>query len=322
MTGPTKKPCFFLVGEPKSGTTALYDFLRQHPSIFLPEKKENGFFCKDLQGEADKRPDATKEKLEMRSVDDYLRQYQEMGDHQIAGDGSTLNLFSETAAKEIAKLNADAKIIAIFREPVDFLKSYQQYAVFRMIEDNISLEESIRLEASRKEGKNIPDILAVPSELYYTSRAKYADHLSRYLKVFPKNQILVIIYDDFVASNSRVYKQVLEFLCVDSSHKPVFSQHNRSKVLKSRMVAMLIYKSSIGTMLRKISPKLFNFFELAYNIFFTKDAVKENLPPDLLLELKSGFEKEIIVLDELLIKNGLNSGEETLLSRWNYRKNN
>ena len=74
MSKSDKKPSFFLVGEPKSGTTALYEFLRQHPNIFLPEEKENGFFCKDLQAEADKRPNATKEKMEMRSLDDYLQQ--------------------------------------------------------------------------------------------------------------------------------------------------------------------------------------------------------------------------------------------------------
>jgi len=322
MSKSDKKPSFFLVGEPKSGTTALYEFLRQHPNIFLPEEKENGFFCKDLQAEADKRPNATKEKMEMRSLDDYLQQYQGMGDHQIAGDGSTLNLFSEVAAEEIAKLNAEARIIAVFREPIDFLRSYQQYAVYRMIEDNISFEESIRREDDRKEGRDIPDILAVPSELHYTSRAKYADHLARYLRVFPKNQILVIIYDDFVASNIGVYKQILEFLGLDSNHTPDYSLHNKTKVLRYRTVSRLVHLSSIGTVLQRFSPKLFNIFELAYNKFFTKDAKEAYLPPDLLLELKTLLGEEVVAFERLLIENNLKRGGENLVSRWGYGEDN
>ena len=316
-----KIPSFFLVGEPKSGTTALYEFLGQHPSIFLPAQKENGFFCKDLHAEADTRPHATKEKMEMRSLVDYLQQYEEMGDHQIAGDGSTLNLFSEVAAAEIAKLNPEAKIIAVFREPIDFLRSYQQYAVYRMIEDNISFEESIRREGNRRKGRDIPDILAVPSELHYTSRAKYADHLERYLKVFPPDQILVLIYDDFVASNSQVYKQILEFLEVDSNHSPAYSKHNKTKVLRFRKLSKLIHLSSIGTSLQRLSPKLFSILELAYNKVLTKEAEEEHLPPDLLLELKALLGKEVAAFEQLLIENDLKRGGENLVSRWGYEEN-
>ncbi|NJR45511.1 MAG: sulfotransferase [Hyellaceae cyanobacterium CSU_1_1] len=42
------KPSFFIVGNPKSGTTALYNFLKEHPSIFMPKCKEPHYFAKDL----------------------------------------------------------------------------------------------------------------------------------------------------------------------------------------------------------------------------------------------------------------------------------
>jgi len=35
-----KLPEFFIVGQPKSGTTALYEMLRSHPGIYMPELKE------------------------------------------------------------------------------------------------------------------------------------------------------------------------------------------------------------------------------------------------------------------------------------------
>jgi len=48
-----KKPNLFIVGHPKSGTTALYNFLKQHPDIFMCPVKEPAFFCKDFIEESD-----------------------------------------------------------------------------------------------------------------------------------------------------------------------------------------------------------------------------------------------------------------------------
>jgi hypothetical protein len=39
-------PNFLIVGAPKCGTTALYHYLRQHPQVFLPRRKEPYYFVK------------------------------------------------------------------------------------------------------------------------------------------------------------------------------------------------------------------------------------------------------------------------------------
>ena len=44
--GRRRVPDFFIVGHPKSGTTALYEMLRRHPQIFMPELKEPCFFAR------------------------------------------------------------------------------------------------------------------------------------------------------------------------------------------------------------------------------------------------------------------------------------
>ena len=43
-----RKPSFFLVGAPKSGTTTIYQALSQHPEIYLPKHKELHYFASDL----------------------------------------------------------------------------------------------------------------------------------------------------------------------------------------------------------------------------------------------------------------------------------
>jgi len=49
---PRRRPDFFVVGQPKSGTTALYEMLRQHPQIYMPDLKEPEFFAADLRRRA------------------------------------------------------------------------------------------------------------------------------------------------------------------------------------------------------------------------------------------------------------------------------
>ncbi len=42
-------PEFLIVGAPKCGTTSLADALSQHPDLFIPERKELGFFDKNWE---------------------------------------------------------------------------------------------------------------------------------------------------------------------------------------------------------------------------------------------------------------------------------
>jgi tetratricopeptide (TPR) repeat protein len=43
----TTRPDFFIAGAAKSGTTALFEYLSRHPSVFIPSIKEPNFFCTD-----------------------------------------------------------------------------------------------------------------------------------------------------------------------------------------------------------------------------------------------------------------------------------
>ena len=41
-------PDFYIVGAFKCGTTAMYDYLRPHPQVFMPFHKEPLYFGEDL----------------------------------------------------------------------------------------------------------------------------------------------------------------------------------------------------------------------------------------------------------------------------------
>src|SRR3954468_1950993 len=111
-------PSFFIVGAPKCGTTSLNDYLRQHPRIFIPERKELHYFGSDLTFLKTQRP----------TREEYLAHFAAAQPQQIAGEASVWYLYSQLAAREIHDFCREAKFIIMLRNPVDMMHSlHSQY---------------------------------------------------------------------------------------------------------------------------------------------------------------------------------------------------
>src|SRR5712672_1051216 len=108
-----RMPDFFIVGHHKSGTTALYQMLRSHPQIYMPDLKEPWFFAEDMRP----RFQPPRSAPPFETLDAYLELFQDAGPGQRIGEASSSYLWSRTAASSIAALRPDARIIAILREP-------------------------------------------------------------------------------------------------------------------------------------------------------------------------------------------------------------
>ncbi len=81
----TRAPDFFIVGQPKCGTTALYEMLRRHPQIYMPELKEPRFFARELQPAA-RRGDARSRAPQ--TLEEYLALFAPARPEQRAGEAS------------------------------------------------------------------------------------------------------------------------------------------------------------------------------------------------------------------------------------------
>lgn len=206
-------PDFFIVGHPKSGTTALYEMLRRHPEIFMPKAKEPRFFASDLPSSFQRHSDVPPLRYE-----DYLDLFVDAGPDQRVGEASTSYIWSHTAAARIAEAQPRARIIAILREPASFVRSMHLQLLQIRLEREPSLRKALALEPARREGRELPDRMARwPQVLLYTDRVRYVEQLSRYHALFPPEQVLVLIYDDFRSDNAAVVRRVLQFLEVDDS---------------------------------------------------------------------------------------------------------
>jgi hypothetical protein len=213
------KPNFFIVGAPKCGTTALYEYLRTHPNVFMPELKEPHFFSTDL---------ITYHIV--KSMKEYTELFAECTEeHQRVGEASASYLRSSAAIRNIREFNADAKLIAMFRNPVDMVYSFHSQLLYWSEETVADFETAWRLQERRSQRLDLPRTCREPFWLQYEELGRFGTQTERMLSTFPRDQVKLILYDDFTTSPQRVYDEVIEFLDIPHDHRTEFPRVNENK---------------------------------------------------------------------------------------------
>ena len=205
-----RAPDFFIVGQFKCGTTALYEMLRQHPQIYMPDLRSCGSTRRSFAptGRAPRSRVLRRSRVIWHCLTPRV---------QISVPARRRPHTSplKAAARSIADLQPDARIIAILREPASFLRSFHLQCLQNHTETEKDLRKALALEGDRREGKAIPRYAARPLELLYSDHVRYVELLRRYHAVFPPEQVLVLIYEDFRRDNEATVRRVLRFLDVD-----------------------------------------------------------------------------------------------------------
>jgi hypothetical protein len=315
LASRTRVPDFFIVGHAKCGTTALYEMLRHHPQIFMPELKEPAFFASDLRTRFQRRAAGPLP----RTLPDYLALFEAAQPEQHAGEASSLYLWSAAAAREIAELQPDARIIAILREPASFLRSLHFQLLQNHIETQKSLRKAIALEPARRQGKRIPRRSVRPQALLYSERVRYAEQLRRYHAVFPPEQVLVLIYEEFRRDNEATVRKVQRFLGVDDTLPIDTTDANPTVRVRSQQLDDLVHAVSVGhgpvsraakATVKALMPK--HLRTSALRLAQRRVVYGKPPPPDeqLMAELRVRFKGEVVALSEYL--------DRDLVSLWGY----
>jgi hypothetical protein len=218
-------PEFFLVGAPKSGTTALYTYLRAHRDLFLPELKEPHYFSSDLGGF---RP--------IDSEEAYQRLYRDRG-VRVCGDASASYLYSSTAVPTIRKRHPAARFVAILRNPILAAQAMHEELVFNLTENVTSFETAWRLQPERAGGRALPRDCRDPKLLQYHATFAYGEQLSRLGRIVPEEDRLILLYDDLRLDPAASYRRILAFLGVKNDGRESFPKVNAAKELRSVQLA-------------------------------------------------------------------------------------
>jgi hypothetical protein len=241
-------PDFYIVGAPRCGTTFMYEYLRQHPQIFMPENKEPNFMCRDL--DSGSYLDALSF---MRDEAAYLRLFAPAPPGCLTGEASTWYLYSETAAGLIKQTNPDSHIIIMLRDPVEMLYSLHGRRVYGGSED-LSFEEALAAEHDRRNGQRIPRRARNITALFYREVGSYSRQVQRYLETFAADRVRVIIFEEFIKDPAAAYAETLRFLDVDPDFHPQFAVVNASASRRSQRLRQLMLVPAVVRVGKAVIP--------------------------------------------------------------------
>ena len=308
-------PDFFIVGHHKCGTTALYEILRRHPQIYMPVK-EPSFFVPEVRSRARKHNSVNVR--HPHTFDDYVALFDAARPEQRIGEASPSYLWSRDAARRIADVQPDARIIAILREPASFLHSLHLQWLRSDIETEKDLRRALALEGARRRGEALPRNSTRPQWLLYSEQVRYVEQLRRYHAAFPREHVLVLIYEDFRADNEATVRTVLRFLDVDDTAPIEMIEANPAVGIRSPRLSALVRALYMGrspgarvgkTAIKTVTPR-----RLRRRAIATQRRMQMGTPrsPDnqLMLELRRRFKVEVEALSEYLGRD--------LVTLWGY----
>jgi hypothetical protein len=207
----------------------------------------------------------------------------------------------------------------MFRDPASFLRSFHLQLLQVKIESEQDFARAIGLEADRRRGVNVPRGCPWPQALYYSEHVRYVEQLRQYHELFGRENVLVLIYDDFRRENERVVRQVQRFLGVDDSLAIEQSEANPTVRVRSHRAEQLLEAVTVGRgpfsraakgLLKTGVPKRRRRDALAS----VKRQIVSAAPPptdeELMAELRRRFKPQVTALSEYL--------DRDLVSLWGY----
>jgi Sulfotransferase domain len=215
-SGLRRGPDFVIIGAKRGGTTSLYNYILEHPSIrplFPGRQRIKGAHYYDSNYARGLRWYRSHFPLEAGGrhiVRPGLRP-------AIAGEASPYYLFHPLAAERLARDFPDVAIIVNLRDPVERAYSHYKEQTFHGRE-TLSFEAALDAEDDRLHGEaeriaSEPGYLSVAHEhLSYLAQSRYLDMLPRWFSLFPREQLHITASEDFYADPDRHVNEIWRFL--------------------------------------------------------------------------------------------------------------
>jgi len=284
-------PNLFIIGAPKCGTTSLAYYLGQYPDVFTPRVKEPTFFCQDLTTDSPHL-----------SEREYLKIYARWEKQMVALDVSTAYFVSRSAADLIYNYSPKSKIIAIIRNPVDAMYSAYWYNRWAMVESEPTFEQAIHAELSRSQ-RVVPVRYQTLERLLYKRIYDYPTNLKRYFDRFKKEDVKVLIFEEFVREPKLTTQHVVRFLGLNPNVRLILEKRNASKVPVSESLANFIARPPVflSKLSRALIPhRLRISIHSKLNELNSKEAQYPPMNPETRRQLTKHFTPSVHRLSEML----------------------
>jgi hypothetical protein len=287
-------PNFLVIGAARSGSTALFDYLSQHPDVYTSDPKEPHFFAlrgtrPSFRGPGD---DVMMNRVAVTDEEEYKALFRNTRGARAVGEGSISYLYYPCSAENIQRTLPDIRLICILRNPADRAYSAFQYTRARTFEPLRDFRQALAQEEERIDA-------GWHHIWHYRRMGRYHEQLRRFYHVFDPKQIRVYRFEDLIRDSQAVLRDCFEFLDVDPTFQPprkpvaVPSGEPRSRVLQRFLLESPPGKQTV----RRIIPGEARRW-LSGRI--RKATLKKApLDPDLRRELLEDYRDEIEALKDL-----------------------
>ena len=281
-----KWPNFFTAGVPKAGTTSLYAVFRHHPDMYTAEIKEPNFFNRSVV------PDNALIKP-VRDEKYYLKLYEKAYSEPILCDMS-ISLFEDpTSCRQILEVSPDAKILICLRDQVE-----RMFSLYLMLKRNGRIHGSFREELERglDEAKYVPGVPGMKLK-----KRLYAENLSLWLDSFRKENIKVILFEEFIADQHAILNSIFEFLGIAAMDKEnqVLGAHNTYGEPRN-LVSKFVLKNIRSKKLYSLFP--YTFRKFVRDSLLLKAAEKPLMENDDRMFLKDFFIEDTLEVQKILAR--------------------
>jgi hypothetical protein len=229
------KPNFLFIGPDKTGSSWMYEILRQHPECYVPRIKDIYFFDRHYE----------------KGMKWYLSFFRQAPSGVKAiGELSHDYLFSDLATARIKKDLPGVKLLTTLRNPVE--RTFSQY-----------------LHWLSRGWTDEPFETILQKHPEFINNSLYFKHLSVYLERFDQSQIKILFFEDLKKNPEKFASAIFDFLAISFPHHISYNEQvqpssvPRSFVLArlARKCAMIIrnmgYPTSVGLVKHHALTKLF-----------------------------------------------------------------
>jgi hypothetical protein len=222
-------PDFLVIGAKRCGTTSLYQHLPEHPCISKSPYDNMGFFNDNFHLGVNWYKSFFPTTFTRNKIKSKFGNF-------LAFDVTTKYMEEESTANNVYQTKPNMKIIIILRNPVD--RAYSQYhlsvrqtAERRSFEDVVE-ENMNRLNKESHEHYEIKPKFSVEED-NHLKKGLYALQLRYWLKIFPRENILIVSTEEFESNQQIIYNKIFEFLNISK-----FEVKNTKKMEKGNYPPM------------------------------------------------------------------------------------
>lgn len=298
MSSSEFHPNLFILGAAKCGSTTLHAMLDKHPDACMADPKEPFFY----ETEFGKGQNFNRE-----------RYFSHFSGESVIGESRHRNLYLPYVAERIHETNPEAKLVVILRDPV--ARAFSHWMMLhRNGDEDLSFEKAIQEDLARiRSGKRMTtqeeqsahdENLERPGRRHglgiyrtYLDTGYYAEQIQVYLNLFRRDQLHVIIFEEFIKDQEKILKEVLAFVGLDQGRMGELSHTQEGaappQVFRSEIVKTLVWRWGLA----KLVPKRIKLWISKKGL---KTAKEKHFSEKMISELTAHFQVHNEALEKLL----------------------